>query len=414
MPKDANYGDRPSIFLSCVSSEFRTAREKVASSLRFMGYDVEYQESFPTDAGDLKQILRSKIDRCEGLIQIIGDAYGEEPLELDPDFGRVSYTQYELLYAQSQNKKIWMLHAGPENPRDNPVHKLDLPATNTDDAIEYRSERQALQNAYRQKLIGGHKRDNWQSEVELENLILRLRDDLQELREAYTARDRKVQSFLTSLLSRQKNTGLAIGALIATVIFGFLWMQYSTTKQIALLPTTQKKPKQFPELGENDVFIRANVMTSGGPGGNVYVVTVGPASEHLKYHFQNVSISVEADNKAIPTLQESPHGTNIVEYRSFTFKADSPPKTLSISLTSPNSETVGPFKYETDLQAQLDQRELIMESQMQQYGLGDMLKQKRVLEKNLIETRNQLLEQANSASLGNPQSQGDERIRSIQ
>ena len=51
--------------------------------------------------------LRDKIDGCDGLIQIVGRGYGAEPPLVDPQFGRVSYTQFEFLYAQSRGKKTW-------------------------------------------------------------------------------------------------------------------------------------------------------------------------------------------------------------------------------------------------------------------------------------------------------------------
>ena len=85
------------IFISCVSGEFRTARQKVADVLTFLGYEPEKQEIFGTEPGDLRQVLRDKIDTCEGLIQIVGEAYGAEPPDIDSDFGRVSYTQFEFL-----------------------------------------------------------------------------------------------------------------------------------------------------------------------------------------------------------------------------------------------------------------------------------------------------------------------------
>ena len=66
--------------------------------------------------------------------------HGAEPPEPDPQFGRVSYTQYEALYARKRGKKVWELfHRRKRSPRSTPQ----------DGEPE---ELRALQAAYRQKL----------------------------------------------------------------------------------------------------------------------------------------------------------------------------------------------------------------------------------------------------------------------
>jgi hypothetical protein len=95
---------KPRVFISTVTSELRTARQLTANILHRLGYEPVWQDIFGTEPGDLRQVLRDKIDGCEGLIQIVGRGYGAEPPETDPDFGRVSYTQFELLYARLRKK----------------------------------------------------------------------------------------------------------------------------------------------------------------------------------------------------------------------------------------------------------------------------------------------------------------------
>jgi len=97
--------NQPSVFISCVSPEFRQTRSRVAAILTGLGYTPVIQEIFGTEPGDLRQVLRDKIDACEGLIQIVGQGYGAEPPEADAGYGRVSYTQSEFLYARAQKKK---------------------------------------------------------------------------------------------------------------------------------------------------------------------------------------------------------------------------------------------------------------------------------------------------------------------
>jgi len=64
--------NQPSVFISCVSPEFRQTRGRVAEILTRLGYTPVIQEIFGTEPGDLRQVLRDKIDFCEGLIQIVG------------------------------------------------------------------------------------------------------------------------------------------------------------------------------------------------------------------------------------------------------------------------------------------------------------------------------------------------------
>jgi hypothetical protein len=52
-----------------------------------MGFTPVIQEIFGTEPGDLRQVLRDKIDTCEGLIQIVGYSYGAEPPTVDAAYG---------------------------------------------------------------------------------------------------------------------------------------------------------------------------------------------------------------------------------------------------------------------------------------------------------------------------------------
>jgi Domain of unknown function (DUF4062) len=82
--------NQPSVFISCVSPEFRQTRSRIAAILTRLGYTPVIQEIFGTEPGDLRQVLRDKIDACEGLIQIVGQGYGAEPPTVDAEYGRVS------------------------------------------------------------------------------------------------------------------------------------------------------------------------------------------------------------------------------------------------------------------------------------------------------------------------------------
>src|SRR6202043_3407635 len=70
---------RPVIFISAVSSELRSARQLVANPLTFLGYEPEWQEIFGTEQGDLRGMLRRRVEASEGVVQLVGDCYGAEP-----------------------------------------------------------------------------------------------------------------------------------------------------------------------------------------------------------------------------------------------------------------------------------------------------------------------------------------------
>lgn len=160
---------RPTIFISSVSRELRSARQLVANTLQFLGYEPVWQDVFGTEQGDLRQVLRRKIDESKGVVQLVGQCYGAEPTVPDDRFGRVSYTQYEALYARECGKKVWYLFLDENFPPDvhepEPKHLRELQAT-------YRHRLQSQSHLYHPL----------NSREALEASVLKLRDDLTRLR----------------------------------------------------------------------------------------------------------------------------------------------------------------------------------------------------------------------------------------
>jgi tetratricopeptide (TPR) repeat protein len=160
---------RPLIFISAVSRELRSARQLVANTLAFLGYEPIWQEIFGTESGDLREVLRQKIDQCKGVVQLVGQCYGAEPLTADEQFGRVSYTQYEALYARQRGKKVWFLFIDEDFPID----------ANDPEPAELRE----LQADYRRRVkADSHLFHSLNSREALEAGVLKLRDDLTRLR----------------------------------------------------------------------------------------------------------------------------------------------------------------------------------------------------------------------------------------
>src|SRR3954464_8961538 len=114
-------------------------------------------------------MLRQQIDQCKGVVQLVGQSYGAEPPSPDEEFGRVSYTQFEALYARKRGKKVWYLFMDENFPID--AHESE-PA-----------ELRNLQTAYRDTLKADtHLFHPLASREALEAGVLKLRDDLTQLR----------------------------------------------------------------------------------------------------------------------------------------------------------------------------------------------------------------------------------------
>jgi hypothetical protein len=160
---------RPTIFISSVSKELRSARQLVANTLTFLGYEPVWQDIFGTEGGDLRQMLRQQIDQCKGVVQLVGQCYGAEPPAPDEEYGRVSYTQYEALYARKRGKKVWYLFMDESFPID--AHEPEP------------EELRQLQTSYRNVLKADtHLFHPLATREALEAGVLKLRDDLTQLR----------------------------------------------------------------------------------------------------------------------------------------------------------------------------------------------------------------------------------------
>ena len=88
---------RPIIFISAVSKELRSARQLVANTLQFLGYQPDWQDIFGTEEGDLREILRRKVGSSFGVIQLVGRCYGAEAKNPEEQFGRVLHAARSLL-----------------------------------------------------------------------------------------------------------------------------------------------------------------------------------------------------------------------------------------------------------------------------------------------------------------------------
>src|SRR5256714_9297606 len=220
---------RPTIFISAVSKELRSARQLVSNTLTFLGYEPIWQDIFGTETGDLRQMLRDKIDQSKGLVQLVGQCYGAEPTSPDPDFGRVSYTQYEALYARKKGIKVWYLFMDEDFPID--PHEPEP------------EELRQLQAAYRGVLkADSHLFHPLKTREALEAGVLKLRDDLTQLRKG----------------ARRWAWGIA--ALLGFVALLVIWLVFGQSKVSTKLDksqaTLEKIADRFEALASNGGIIQ--------------------------------------------------------------------------------------------------------------------------------------------------------------
>lgn len=198
---------KPRIFISAVTKELRTARQIVANTLMALGYEPVWQDIFGMEGEDIRPMLRRKIDSCAALLQIVGNAYGAEPPVPDEAFGRVSYTQYEALYAHSAGKKVYYLIAQPDLPRDAEPATIDTPRNDSSAAMSDAVQRRELQENYFASIQSTeyiHYVVNNHSETEL--TVRRLKDDLDRLR-------RRFRSWM-----------IGVSAALILIIGGVVWL----------------------------------------------------------------------------------------------------------------------------------------------------------------------------------------------
>jgi Domain of unknown function (DUF4062) len=220
---------RPTIFISAVSKELRSARQLVSNTLTFLGYEPIWQDIFGTETGDLRQMLRDKIDQSKGVVQLVGQCYGAEPTSPDPDFARVSYTQYEALYARKKGIKVWYLFMDQDFPIDPHEPEPD--------------EQRQLQAAYRGVLkADSHLFHPLKTREALEAGVLKLRDDLTQLRKG----------------ARRWAWGIA--ALLVFVALLVVWLVFGQSKVSTKLDksqaTLEKIADRFEALASNGGIIQ--------------------------------------------------------------------------------------------------------------------------------------------------------------
>jgi TolB-like protein len=172
------------LFLSTVSSEFRTYRDALRGLLARPNVTVHVQEDFIASGVDTLSKLDDYIGHCDAVIHLAGDmtgAWASDPTRLAlqaryPDFAErlpalkvaletgdppLSYTQWEAYLALYHRKPLLIATPEPDAPRDSTFQATD--------------EQKAAQAAHLQRLaaLGRHPEIRFASVDQLANGVLR-------------------------------------------------------------------------------------------------------------------------------------------------------------------------------------------------------------------------------------------------
>lgn len=126
-----------SVIYVSATDELESAEEITLAELAALGYGTMTRPSVEGES-DLLPAIRKQIDRCRAVVQLVGRSFGEEPPTIDPTFGRVSYTQYEAMYARQHRKAVYYILLSDKFPTDAFAHEPD--------------ELSSLQKTYRRRL----------------------------------------------------------------------------------------------------------------------------------------------------------------------------------------------------------------------------------------------------------------------
>lgn len=95
------------IFISAVSTELSAQRQLVAEALIALNCEPESQETFGIGQGILIDVLKQKIDKCQGMIQLDGAVRGAKAKWGERPGEQGSYTHFEADYAETMDKAVW-------------------------------------------------------------------------------------------------------------------------------------------------------------------------------------------------------------------------------------------------------------------------------------------------------------------
>ena len=129
----------PEVFISATTRDLRSFRAAIQNALLTLNIFPIQQDNFALAYGQLTDMLRQLIGRCDAVIHLAGFYYGAEPPQRPPDQPRRSYTQREYDVARELGKPIYLFLAA----KDSETEKT--PAQTYEEIALQMAHRQAIQ-----------------------------------------------------------------------------------------------------------------------------------------------------------------------------------------------------------------------------------------------------------------------------
>src|SRR6516165_5365819 len=96
------------VFISATTRDLSSYRAAIQNALLTLNIFPIQQDNFALAHGQLTEMLRSLIGRCDVVIHLVGFYYGADPPHRPPEAARRSYTQIEYDVARQLGKPIYL------------------------------------------------------------------------------------------------------------------------------------------------------------------------------------------------------------------------------------------------------------------------------------------------------------------
>jgi hypothetical protein len=154
--------ERPTIFVSAVSSEFGSFRLAVRDVLLAKDVFPIVQDHFPPDYLEVREMLTEKIRESDAMICLSGFVFGAEPKNRPAEKPRRSYTQLEYDIARELKKPVYLFLSDDKTRPSN-------------SSVDEDEEKRRLQLEHRSALMGGDQGwSQFASKEDLKNLVAQI------------------------------------------------------------------------------------------------------------------------------------------------------------------------------------------------------------------------------------------------
>src|SRR6516164_10164962 len=117
--------EHPEVFISATTRDRGSYRAAIQNALLTLNIFPIQQDNFALAYGQLTDMLRDLIGRCDAVIHLAGFYYGAEPPQRPQGEPRRSYTQIEYDVARKLGKPIFLFLAAEDSETDKTLAQTD-------------------------------------------------------------------------------------------------------------------------------------------------------------------------------------------------------------------------------------------------------------------------------------------------